>query len=326
MSYHNEVIADNPSAYWSFQDAAPGKVGRTNLCPDPAFSSNAAISKYWTATSGNVTLSKNTGVQNLLTANQANLESGNTTGWTGDGVTPSVNQTPYTGSYGMTGTVSSAGTWAGIYSNPRPAVVGGRTYSISGMLKTSSTRIMMLVGIFKTAGGVQTGSAIQATNAVSPSNWTNYSGTGVAPADATMLEISIRILDCQINDVFLVDCLGAWEGTGGAWIPGSTSIGSPFAFVGNTSMQILSNAGSNSVVLSGNASTLAEQPAVPGKPYFIKLRGITSVVAGNSTFKVGFIWTTAAGTTLTNLSVNQALSSTAWSAPYFRATAPPDAP
>lgn len=325
MSYHNEVIADNPSAYWSFQDAAPGKVGRTNLCPDPAFSSNAAISKYWTATSGNVTLSKNTGVQNLLTANQANLESGNTTGWTGDGVTPSVNQTPYTGSYGMTGTVSSAGTWAGIYSNPRPAVVGGRTYSISGMLKTSSTRIMMLVGIFKTAGGVQTGSAIQATNAVSPSNWTNYSGTGVAPADATMLEISIRILDCQINDVFLVDCLGAWEGTGGAWIPGSTSIGSPFAFVGNTSMQILSNAGSNSVVLSGNASTLAEQPAVPGKPYFIKLRGITSVVAGNSTFKVGFIWTTAAGTTLTNLSVNQALSSTAWSAPYFRATAPPDA-
>ncbi len=323
MSYHDEVIRDNPSAYWSFQDAPAGKGTRVNLCPDPSFEGSNAISQYWYLESGaNLTLAKTTGTTNSLTLNQSQFTV-DTSGWTvGDSYFTNALGTTLTrettNPYVVGGAVGKVvGTGAATYEGPYISFSGllpSTTYTIVAMVKTSGTGPGVSLNVRDA-----TAAANYQSTVVSSSSWTEHRVTFTTSAATTqgMFSIAART---AVTETFYIANVGMWQGNGGSWTPAGQ--GSPLSYNGISSLSLTcSSAGS--VQVSQKSGTLGEFNVVGGKSYAVSARALST--AANSTTKIGIVWKTATGSTSAALGSAVAINTSTWTTVSAVLVAPEDA-
>jgi len=324
MSYHDEVIRDNPSAYWSFQDAPAGKGTRVNLCPDPSFEGSNPISQYWQIDSGTATLAKNPGTSvNMLTLNQAQFIT-DTSGWTIGGSYFS-NATGFT----FTREPSSANTY---FSSGSGKIVGDGTVTYqgpyiaySGLLANTTYTIVAMVKTSGTGPGVSlnvrdaTGAANYQSTVVSSSSWTEHRLTFTTTNATTNISFSVAPRVAQA-ETFYIGYASLWQGNGGAYTPAGQA--SPFSFNGTVSLSATCTSG-GAVQISQKINTLAEFRVVGGKSYAVSARAIGTLA--NATSKIGIIWKTASGVVSTGLSSAIAINTSTWTTLSYVGVAPEDA-
>ena len=198
-----------------------------------------ALSGYF---NGNVWLKP----KNLLTANQASVE----TDLTGLGkeyqcAVARSTAAARVGSASLAVTCTGAGAWtAGAATNLvgyQVPVVVGQTYTGVVYTKAAATPRAMYATIRFATGGNADVSYVSGTTATNTtSGWTAYYVTAVAPATAEYAQVyMVSDVTPAANEVHYLDCLGFWEGTSTAWVPGGTS-GS--LIVGNNDI-IIANTG-----------------------------------------------------------------------------------
>lgn len=165
--------------------------------------------------------------RNLLTANQASLET-DTTGWTVySGCTIARSTVDFfSGAASLlvthTGTgVGSAYTSSGTSGAP---VVPGRIYTASARVKIATgTRVVRVRIVWFTAAGAEisrtSGDTFNATA------WSEVRATGIAPATAAFAAVMTDTVDSgSIGDSWYIDAIGFWEGAGGSWVPGGERV------------------------------------------------------------------------------------------------------
>lgn len=328
MSYHDEVIRDNPSAYWSFQDAPGGKGTRVNLCPDPSLDGSNPISQYWKIDSGSATVTKHSGVTNLLSNYTAGFDNNTTGGWTvGTSVTlAATNASVASGAYSLSFTCNSivAGymsAYSSAISTAATPVLANTAYTVSAATKAATAARTANIGIcWIDSGGAQI-SQVQSSNVTnSTSAYTTLTHTATSPANAAYAAVYVVITAPALNEVHYVDTVGIWQGTGGLYVPGGQT--SPFSYTGPQSLAVTCTSG-GAVQASQKTNTLAEFSVVDGKTYTVSAKALGTVA--NATSKIGFVWRFASGATYTDLSAAQSTSSTAWSTLSFSSTVPANA-
>ncbi len=193
-------------------------------------------------------------VGNLLTANQASVET-DTTGWESDGATSVARSTAqaYHGSASLLITSPAADygvrSLTGVYGIP---VVEGETYTVTAACKSASRR--QKLGIFwYTAAGSYIQYDFTAT-AAAPTSWTVLSLSMVAPATAAYVSVTMRPAESgSEGDTAYWDSVGFWKGAGGKWaMPGTPITG-------------LSEVATNGAVhLSGTGAPEGVVTAAPG--------------------------------------------------------------
>ena len=168
-------------------------------------------------------------VGNLLTANQASIET-DTTGFVGFQNVASMSASTDAALYGSKSlAVTSTGSddtkiqlSSGLYTYDVPATAG-QTYTFSVYVKSAATpRSALAVIVWRDAGGsgisTTTGTAVTTTT----SGWTRVLLTGVAPAGTVHAQPVIAIVSSVANEVHYFDGFGFWEGAGGQWaLPGT---------------------------------------------------------------------------------------------------------
>ena len=168
-------------------------------------------------------------VGNLLTANQASIET-DTTGFVGFQNVASMSASSAAALYGSKSlAVTSTGSddtkiqvSSGLYTYDVPATAG-QTYTFSVYVKSAATpRSALAVIVWRDAGGsgisTATGTAVTTTT----SGWTRVLVTGVAPAGTVHAQPVITIVSSVANEVHYFDGFGFWEGAGGQWaLPGT---------------------------------------------------------------------------------------------------------
>lgn len=163
-------------------------------------------------------------VGNLLTANQASLESNATTGW----VLLSDCTIAASSAQAKAGTYSLAATYAGaaygdFYTSASIPVVAGQTYTASVQSRAATTARSVAAGIL----WFNSGNTYQATTngtgvTNSASGWTRSLVTAVAPAGAAYARPFFRANSAANLEVHYFDEIGLWEGAGGQWaLPGT---------------------------------------------------------------------------------------------------------
>ena len=166
-------------------------------------------------------------VGNLLTANQASLESNATTGWqVNSNCTIAVVGTPTSvGSYALQVTGTGASPSAATLTNTSGVpVVAGQTYTaVADVRSASATPTLRLYMHYYTAAGAFISTSYQsATVTVSSSAWQTVRHTTVAPATAAYVAMVPEFTGGANGEVFYVDKAGIWEGAGGQWaLPGT---------------------------------------------------------------------------------------------------------
>ena len=168
-------------------------------------------------------------VGNLLTANQASIET-DTTGFVGFQNVASMSASTDAALYGSKSlAVTSTGSddtkiqlSSGLYTYDVPATAG-QTYTFSVYVKSAATpRSALAVIVWRDAGGsgisTTTGTAVTTTT----SGWTRVLLTGVAPAGTVHAQPVIAIVSSVADEVHYFDGFGFWEGAGGQWaLPGT---------------------------------------------------------------------------------------------------------
>ena len=168
-------------------------------------------------------------VGNLLTANQASIET-DTTGFVGFQNVASMSASSAAALYGSKSlAVTSTGSddtkiqlSSGLYTYDVPATAG-QTYTFSVYVKSAATpRSALAVIVWRDAGGsgisTTTGTAVTTTT----SGWTRVLVTDVAPAGTVHAQPVITIVSSVANEVHYFDGFGFWEGAGGQWaLPGT---------------------------------------------------------------------------------------------------------
>ncbi len=321
MSYHDEVIRDNPSAYWSFQDAPAGKGTRVNLCPDPSFEGSNPISQYWQfdiAPGG--TLAKNTGTTNLFTPMQTSFVGG-TTGWVTDGTSAITSDTAQWlfGGQSMRVDIGVTNAW-GAKTTVVPISASTTYTTVASFRNGVGSRTQYRVTLSWYNGG--TPLSTTSGNAATPgSGWDTSVATGVSPSNATHVQIIVSPVQTgSISDTFYVDNVGLWQGAGGVVVPGGQA--SPFSYNGNNSMSVLCTV-PGAFQISQKVGTLAEFTPAPGKTYTVSAKALGTVA--NATTKIGIIWRTATGATSTALSSAISTNVTSWTTLSYSGVAPEDA-
>lgn len=163
-------------------------------------------------------------VGNLLTANQASLESNVTTGWVLlSGCTLATSNV-----HAKSGTYSLAATYAGasygdFYASASIPVTVGTTYTATGQSYAGSAARAATTNILWFDSGntyLATSNGTNVTN--STSGWTRHLVTAVAPAGAFYARQFCRVNAAAASEVHYWDELGLWEGAGGQWaLPGT---------------------------------------------------------------------------------------------------------
>lgn len=164
-------------------------------------------------------------VGNLLTANQASIET-DTTGWgnvSNASIAASATQAKNgTKSLRLTATATDAYMDVQTTGGYIP-VTAGQTYTVSGQSRAGSAAREISPFIFwYDAGNVELSAtaANQVNN--STSGWTRHLSTAVAPATATQAVVMFRVFDVAASEIHYLDELGFWEGAGGQWaLPGT---------------------------------------------------------------------------------------------------------
>ena len=163
-------------------------------------------------------------VGNLLTANQASLESNTTTGWVllADCTIATSNVQAKHGSYSLAATYAGA-SYGDFYASASIPVTAGQTYTVSGQSYAGSVARAAAAGILWFNSG---GTYLATTNGTSVTNstsgWTRHLATAVAPAGAFYARPFYRVNAAANTEVHYWDELGLWEGAGGQWaLPGT---------------------------------------------------------------------------------------------------------
>lgn len=168
-------------------------------------------------------------VGNLLTANQASIET-DTTGFVGLLNVASMSASSAAALYGSKSlAVTSTGSddtkiqvSSGLYTYDVHATAG-QTYTFSVYVKSAATpRSALAVIVWRDAGGsgisTTTGTAVTTTT----SGWTRVLLTGVAPAGTVHAQPVIVIVSSVADEVHYFDGFGFWQGAGGQWaLPGT---------------------------------------------------------------------------------------------------------
>lgn len=158
------------------------------------------------------------GSTNLLTANQASIET-DTTGWLTDGAKSFARSTAQARAGSASMLVTSPTQAWGVASS-FVGVVAGRTYTaVASALTATGTRSQRIILQWWTDTTYI--SAAPTGVAVNPSSWAEVRSTGVAPATATRARIVLSPEVGTDGDAAYWDRFGLWEGAGGQWaMPG----------------------------------------------------------------------------------------------------------
>ena len=167
-------------------------------------------------------------VGNLLTANQASIET-DTTGFVAFNNVASMSASTDAALYGSKSLkVTSTGSddtkvqlSSGLYTYDVPATAG-QTYTFSVYVKSAATpRSALAVIVWRDAGGSGISTTTGTTVTTTASGWTRVLVTGVAPAGTVHAQPVITIVSSVANEVHYFDGFGFWEGAGGQWsLPG----------------------------------------------------------------------------------------------------------
>jgi hypothetical protein len=166
-------------------------------------------------------------VGNLLTANQASVET-DTTGWAANTGAPTIERSTTRAVHGSaslkitsagSGTAAVALTSNVAYYAP---VNPGDTYTATARLYAeTNTRTSSLYMTWYTSAGAAISNSPVATVTATAGAWTSVNTTGVAPATAAYARLFVLFNSTAASDVFYLDCAGVWRGTGGTWaMPG----------------------------------------------------------------------------------------------------------
>jgi len=167
-------------------------------------------------------------VGNLLTANQASIET-DTTGFNNPS-SCTLTRSTTAGTF-LTGTASLAATFSGTafafftpLGTAGVAVTPGQTYhaQVSAKAGTNSAKVYIAIRFYNGASSLGDSAGSDVT--VTTSAWTTARATFVAPATATHATVVVAsgVGGVTNGDVYYFDCLGFWEGAGGQWaLPGT---------------------------------------------------------------------------------------------------------
>ena len=168
-------------------------------------------------------------VGNLLTANQASIET-DTTGFVGNMNVASMSASTDAALFGSKSLkVTSTGSadtlvqvGSGLYTYDVPATAG-KTYTFSAYIKSAATpRNAVALVVWRDGGGGALTTMTGTTVTTTTSGWTRVLVTGVAPAGAANAQPVITIGSSVANEVHYFDGFGFWEGAGGQWaLPGT---------------------------------------------------------------------------------------------------------
>lgn len=200
-------------------DIASGTVTSTNIA-------DGTIVNADVATGAAIDVAKLTGVVtsagvgNLLTANQASLESGVTTGWTGASATLLASTTyALAGTYSLEATATAATTQ--VYSPLIPVTVG-MTYTFQVSVRSAVARTATVYIQWYTAAPALITQVVSTGIASSTSGWTSLRVTGVAPATATQAILRVFSEGNTAGDIHYYDCFSFHQGAAGLWsLPGT---------------------------------------------------------------------------------------------------------
>ena len=163
-------------------------------------------------------------VGNLLTANQASLESNATTGWAvGENCTLAASTTQAkAGTYSLRVT-AVASSYMDVVTSGYIPVTAGQTYTVSGQSRAGSAAREISPFIFwYDAGNVELSATANNKVTNSTSGWTRHLSTAVAPATATQAKVMFRVYLAGASEIHYLDEIGLWEGAGGQWaLPGT---------------------------------------------------------------------------------------------------------
>ncbi len=164
-------------------------------------------------------------VGNLLTANQASVETDTTGFFTIDCTITATTDAALHGSKSlrMAATAAAAAIYTPGANTSGQPVTAGTTYTASASVKSSGTARSACVRVYwYTAAGAPVSSTNSASVTTSTSAWTRYLVTAVAPATAAFAAVIVETEGNTVGDVHYVDCLGFWQGAGGQWaLPGT---------------------------------------------------------------------------------------------------------
>ena len=196
---------------------AVGTIG-TNplLIPD----TSASGGLKW-GTHAEADVAKASQVGNLLTANQASIET-DTAGFLNPfGCTIARSTTE-----ALSGAASLAATATGaaLYFLTPPATAGvpvspGGTYTFSVWAKAGGASATGTPYIQWYNGATKISESGGSAATISSSGWMLLSVTAVAPATATHAAVYPFLTSATIADVYYFDCFGFWLGAGGLWVP-----------------------------------------------------------------------------------------------------------
>lgn len=153
---------------------------------------------------------------NLLTANQASLENGNTTGWPGStNCTLSADSTQaLDGSYSLKALVTVAGSiafWTTTGTSGQ-ACLPNTDYAFTLQIRGNAQRYVTLQALFYDSSGAQIQSTVSPQGSLIPLNtWTFYQWHARSPANAAYVAIQVNVLNCAISpspDIFWIDQVG----------------------------------------------------------------------------------------------------------------------
>ena len=174
------------------------------------------------------------GEGNLVTANQASLET-DTTGWTaGGGTPPTISQSTeqyLDGAASLKAVSNLAGTMtvsmtAGV-SNYADVIAGQYYTAVASLYVTSVTRTAEIKITWYTSGAASI-STVAAASAASctAGEWTEVRVGGVAPATAAYGRVFLYVYGTTVSQEFYWDQIGVWRGVGGLWaLPGAEITG-----------------------------------------------------------------------------------------------------
>lgn len=160
------------------------------------------------------------GTRNLLTYNQATVEA-DLAGFTGvtNGSMARVTTAFLQGSACLALTAGTAVAYCYVSLAMAPGLVAGRTYTAVASLKAVTTPRAgeFTMNWFSDASdylGTSTGAITDDT-----STWTQGVVSGVAPANATQVNLNVCIFVPADGEVHYIDCLGLWAGSSTTWVP-----------------------------------------------------------------------------------------------------------
>ncbi len=198
-------------------DIASGTVTSTNILDGTIVNAdiNASAAIDVSKLSGVVT---SAGVGNLLTANQATIET-DTTGFNNPFQCTLARSTAQyvsgAASLAATATSTSFAFFTPLGTSGVP-VAPGQVYTVSASVKAGGNSTDIYIGIHYYNGSTSLGETTT-YKFITSSGWTRILHSAVAPSNATHAAITVSSGTVTNGDVFYFDQFGLWSGAGGVW-------------------------------------------------------------------------------------------------------------